>query len=315
MRIRRRALFAWAAGLLISCGGNDDGDDDAVITISTPPGGNLLTTPTVAPTTAPPPEIVTSADSIYQAGASVVSVVGDLASGSIAFLNRTYPLTRGARSYYAFVPADADDPVGTHAMKVDFALKNGSKGSMPYQLTIAKTNWTVDAITVGPQLAPLLDPKVTAAEIALLRTVYTQYSPDKLWDGPWKLPVGGDITTRFGEERSYNGSPVSGHHTGTDLGAAAGIPVGATNAGRVAMARQVQLRGNMVILDHGGGLYSGYAHLSSFAVAEGQMVAQGDTLGFVGSTGLSTGAHLHWEMSAGGVLVDPYRFTDGTNGF
>ncbi len=313
MRIRRRALFAWAAGLIAGCGG--DGDDGAVITISTPSGSSLLTTPTVAPTSAPPPEIVTSADSIFQAGASVVSGIGDLSAGESTFPNRPHPPTKGARSYFAVIPADADDPVGTHPMKVDFVLKNGSKGSMPYQLTIRKTTWTVDAITVGPQLAPLLDPKVTASELALLRGVYSRYTPEKLWDGPWVLPVGGDITTRFGEERSYNGAPVSGHHSGTDLGAAAGTPVGATNAGRVAMARQVQLRGNMVIIDHGGGLFSGYAHMSSFAVAEGEMVAQGDPLGFVGSTGLSTGAHLHWEMSAGGVLVDPYRFTDGSNGF
>ena len=313
MRIPRRALFAWAAGLLVGCNGG--GDDGAVVTISTPATSNLLTTPTVAPTPAPPPEIVTSADTIFQAGASIVSVVGDLSGGSITFLNRTYQLTKGARSYYAVVPADADDPAGTHPMKVDFVLKNGSKGSMPYQLTIRRTAWTVDSITVGPQLAPLLDPKVQAAELAMLKGIYSQYTPEKLWDGSWALPIGGDVTTRFGEERSYNGAPVSGHHSGTDLGAASGTPVGATNSGRVAMARQVQLRGNMVILDHGGGLFSGYAHLSSFAVAEGEMVRQGDPLGFVGSTGLSTGAHLYWEMSAGAILVDPYRFTDGTNGF
>jgi murein DD-endopeptidase MepM/ murein hydrolase activator NlpD len=60
---------------------------------------------------------------------------------------------------------------------------------------------------------------------------------------------------------------------------------------------------------------SGYAHLDSFAVAEGQLVATGEAAGFVGSTGLSTGAHLHWELSVGGVLVDALRFVDGSNGF
>jgi murein DD-endopeptidase MepM/ murein hydrolase activator NlpD len=62
-------------------------------------------------------------------------------------------------------------------------------------------------------------------------------------------------------------------------------------------------------------LFSGYAHLSELSVAEGQLVGQGDRVGLVGSTGLSTGAHLHWEMATGGVLVDALRFTDGTNGF
>jgi murein DD-endopeptidase MepM/ murein hydrolase activator NlpD len=83
----------------------------------------------------------------------------------------------------------------------------------------------------------------------------------------------------------------------------------------VAMVRQLNLRGNMIIIDHGGGLFSGYAHLSSFAVAEGQTVAAGDVIGAVGNTGLSTGSHLHWEMSVGGILVDGLRFADGSDGF
>ena len=91
--------------------------------------------------------------------------------------------------------------------------------------------------------------------------------------------------------------------------------VRATNAGRVVMARHLEIRGNMVIVDHGGGLFSGYAHLSAITVQEGQAVQAGDLIGLVGNTGLSTGAHLHWEMSAAGVLVDAVRFADGSNGF
>ena len=84
---------------------------------------------------------------------------------------------------------------------------------------------------------------------------------------------------------------------------------------KVVLARQMQVRGNMVIIDHGGGLFSGYAHLSAFNVAEGQMVEAGEVIAMSGNTGLSTGAHLHWEMSSGGILLDALRFTDGSNGF
>ncbi len=129
------------------------------------------------------------------------------------------------------------------------------------------------------------------------------------------MPVEVSFTTRFGGQRSYNGSPPAGHHGGTDIGADTGTPVAATNTGRVVLARQLRLRGNMVIIDHGGGLFSGYAHMSSFAVAEGQLVQQGDIIGYVGTTGLSTGPHLHWEISTNGVLLDAVRFLDGTNGF
>ncbi len=89
----------------------------------------------------------------------------------------------------------------------------------------------------------------------------------------------------------------------------------ASNSGRVALARQLAVRGNMVIIDHGGGVLSGYAHLSAFAVAEGQLVEKGQLIAYVGDSGLSTAPHLHWEISVHGVLVDPLRFLDGRNGF
>jgi len=119
----------------------------------------------------------------------------------------------------------------------------------------------------------------------------------------------------FGEQRSINGGTPSGNHGGTDISAIPGTPVKAANSGRVAMARELSVRGNMVIIDHGGGLFTGYGHMSSFAVSEGQEVAAGEVIGAVGNTGLSTGAHLHWEVSAGGILVDAWRFADGSNGF
>jgi murein DD-endopeptidase MepM/ murein hydrolase activator NlpD len=149
----------------------------------------------------------------------------------------------------------------------------------------------------------------------LLKGVYEKVTPQKLWSGAWQLPVDGAITARYGEQRSINGSPPSGHHGGTDIGVPEGTPVHATNSGRVVLARQLHVRGNMVIIDHGGGLFSGYAHLSEIKVTEGQMVAAGDVIAASGNTGLSTGAHLHWEMSSFGILLDAIRFTDGSNGF
>src|SRR4029078_11853498 len=95
----------------------------------------------------------------------------------------------------------------------------------------------------------LLAAAVVDAWLALLAGVYSRVTPQKLWDGAWQVPAGGPITTHFGEVRSYNGSPPSGHHSGTDIGAEEGTPVLCTNSGKVAMARQLQQRGNMVIVD------------------------------------------------------------------
>jgi murein DD-endopeptidase MepM/ murein hydrolase activator NlpD len=78
--------------------------------------------------------------------------------------------------------------------------------------------------------------------------------------------------------------------------------------GVVVLAEPLQVRGNAVIIDHGQGVLTGYWHLSEIFVQPGQVVAPGDLLGLVGNTGLSTGAHLHWEMHIYGMAVDPLQF-------
>jgi murein DD-endopeptidase MepM/ murein hydrolase activator NlpD len=305
-----------AALLVARCGGSSGGDGDVVIKPAPPPPGTP--TPAVSPVALPPPEIVMSSEEIFQGGTALTSLTGDVLDGRVRFLDRTYPLIQGARSIYAFVGVNTDDPAGDQRLEVDFTMTNGTTGTLQQPLTILENPWTVDEVTLpGDFLSRLIDPVTTEREVGFLSSVYGQVSTEKLWssDSPWLLPVNGILTTRFGEERSYNGGPITGHHLGTDIGGDEGTPIQATQSGRVVAARQLELRGNMVILDHGGGLFSGYAHMKSFAVGVGQVVTPGQIIGEVGSSGLSTGAHLHWEIAAGGVWVDALRFTDGSNGF
>ena len=311
MRRRRFLTLLPVGGLLLAgCGPSTT----AKVTVSERPTLEPEP-PGPSPTSVPPPEVVLSAESAVQGGTILVSLVGEVKDGAVNAFGRRQVLTQGARSIYAFVGIATEDPRGDQVMTIEFTLTNGSTGTFDQRFAVEETEWTVDSVTISTQLASLLEPKAQADEVAQLNSVYSAVSTEKLWEEGWLSPTGGPITTRFGERRSYNGAPADGHHTGTDLGAPAGTPVGATNHGRVVLARQLRQRGNMVVVDHGGGLMSGYAHMASFAVAQGELVRAGDTLGFVGSTGLSTGAHLHWEMSAGGVLVDAARFADGSNGF
>ncbi|MGI8926660.1 MAG: M23 family metallopeptidase [Tepidiformaceae bacterium] len=308
---------------LVRCSGREAGDDaQAIVHLVTPPPGAGTPTaagPASAQATATPlvpPELVLSAGRIFQAGVALASVTGDVTGGAAHFLGRDYPLTKGTQSVYAFVAASAEDAPGAHPLTIDLVLTNGTKGMLTAEIVVAATSWTADSLIFTPeQTARFLDPKAAADEAALLAGIYAGRAKEKLWSGPWRLPVMAGLSARFGEQRSINGSEPSGHHGGTDFGANAGTPVVAANAGRVVMARQLELRGDMVVIDHGGGVFSGYAHMSAFAVAVGQEVSGGDLLGYVGSTGLSTAAHLHWEVSVNGVLVDGLRFVDGTNGF
>ncbi len=149
------------------------------------------------------------------------------------------------------------------------------------------------------------------AERKKVNAVFGGLSEQRLWQGAFGFPLAGELRTTapFGQRRSYNGGPVSSYHAGQDLGADGGTPVYAPAAGTVALAEPLQVRGNVVILDHGLGVFTGFWHLSQINVEAGQTVERGEVVGLVGNTGLSTGPHLHWEMRVLGVPVDPLQWT------
>ncbi len=120
-------------------------------------------------------------------------------------------------------------------------------------------------------------------------------------------PVAGRVTSPFG----YRTHPILGTrrlHAGIDIGAASGSPISAAESGRVILAGPNGGYGNAVVIDHGGGLSTLYAHQSSIAVSAGQQVQRGDLVGYVGCTGLCTGAHLHFETRENAVPVDPMKY-------
>ncbi|MGK2964463.1 MAG: M23 family metallopeptidase [Tepidiformaceae bacterium] len=255
----------------------------------------------------------------FQGGAvRVLATRGE--SGTATIFGRAYPLQADAHgNLLGFVGIGVLDEPGDTVLTVRIEHASEPDEVFSYGFVVVKTNWTVDYITFTPDPdAPPdenpLDPANIAAENQLLADTYGGVSSVK-WDGTWIVPVTAPVTGYFGEQRSFNGGPVSGHHGGTDFGATAGTPVYAANAGEVVISRGLIVRGNMVVIDHGAGVFSGYGHMSGLAVSEGQSVAKGQLIGWVGSTGLSTGAHLHWEMAVRGVLVDGLRWVDGSQGY
>lgn len=124
---------------------------------------------------------------------------------------------------------------------------------------------------------------------------------------PSMWPAHGWLSATFGERED----PISGgeeFHTGIDLCTEKGQPVVATAAGRVESAFLNGAYGNMIVIDHGFGLKTRYAHLSAFAVGPGVVVARDTVIGYVGSTGRATGPHLHYEVLVNGQLVNPIQF-------
>lgn len=126
---------------------------------------------------------------------------------------------------------------------------------------------------------------------------------------PFVRPVPGEPTSEFGTHRIFNGEPRA-PHPGLDLRAATGTPVFAAGAGRVALAESLYYSGGTVIVDHGEGLFTIYAHLSKIEAKVGATVAPGDRLGLSGATGRVTGPHLHWGARVGGTIFDPRGLLD-----
>lgn len=153
---------------------------------------------------------------------------------------------------------------------------------------------------------------VEPAAITEMRTardaVYATVTPDALWDAPFALPAAGTHTSAFGSYREYpDGS--RNHHDAEDIARRRGTPVYAPAPGIVALAAEQAIHGNAVLLDHGHGVVSLYSHFDRLEVELGQRVQVGDLLGAMGSTGRTTGPHLHWGVVVDGVPVDPMAWT------
>jgi hypothetical protein len=142
------------------------------------------------------------------------------------------------------------------------------------------------------------------------KVAYAVPQPEWLIEGAGELPVEGRLSSPFGKIRTYN-TGVRRHHLGTDIAIGQGTPVKASGAGVVALAELLPLHGNAVVLRHGPSLSTSYNHLHTMDVAVGDTVKKGDIVGTVGSTGQSTGPHLHWGMVAGGVAVAAESWLDG----
>ena len=144
-------------------------------------------------------------------------------------------------------------------------------------------------------------------ELEQVQSAFEQYpdNPTPLWTQPFMLPIAGSTSSGFGLLRQYGVGGSSSYHSGTDIAAPEGTEILATNDGLVVVADFFPIRGGLVVIDHGAGLSSHYFHQSRFLVEPGDYVFQGDIIGEVGTTGLSTGPHLHWEMQVNFVATDP----------
>lgn len=228
------------------------------------------------------------------------------ASLQVTLEGRPLPMYEdGQGSYWSIFGIPPDPAYRSLRLLVDArdALGNAARWEKTYPLV--RTRFPEEALDFDPTLDYLAEQAIRAQEMARLMKVYEGETGPKRWIGAFRLPVEGIVTTEFATRRSYNGRFAEGNHLGIDYGMPMGALVQAPANGVVVYAAQEPVRGNVLILEHGAGVYSTFAHLQRFEVELGDEVGQGDPIARVGSTGLSTGPHLHWEVWVLGAAVDP----------
>jgi len=214
--------------------------------------------------------------------------------------------------YYALVGVHALTEPGLYELNLAATDGAGGQAAVSVGVVVVDGGYTYERIDVPNSRSNLLDPALVAAEQQRLAELQGLFTPIRRWHGPLSQPVESSVSSYFGTRRSYNGGPYTSYHAGLDFNVGGGAPVHAPADGTVVLAEPLAVRGNAIMIDHGWGVLSGYWHLSSIEVTVGQEVHAGDVIGRVGSTGLSTGPHLHWEMWVGGVAVDGRQWLAAT---
>lgn len=181
----------------------------------------------------------------------------------------------------------------------------GRERTLKRALEVAAEARPVQELGLTPEALGALSDENREAEAAALREAYRGAAPDPLWREPFILPTEGVNTSAFGLPRRYAVSGAVSFHQGADIAAPQGTPIVATNDGVVLLTGFYPIKGGLTVIDHGGGVSSLYFHQAVMVVTPGQRVRRGERIGEVGSTGLATGPHLHWEMRVNAVPTDP----------
>ena len=216
-----------------------------------------------------------------------------------------FPLPEGG--YVALQGVHAMAEPGTYPMTIQGSLADGSSFSFIQAVRVYAGDFLYDVPLYVP--VETLDPAITGPENELWESQVLAASAEKLWDGAFAAPVDPAYAdcwpSIFGSRRSYNDSEYIYFHTGLDFCGQVGFSIYAPADGIVVFTGELVVRGNATVIDHGWGIYSAYMHQSEILVAVGDRVETGQLIGLVGNTGRVIGPHLHFEVWAGGVQVDP----------
>jgi Peptidase family M23 len=207
--------------------------------------------------------------------------------------------TEKSPTWHGLIGIDLEKPPGRYEWKVSWPGSEGNVLTCSIFITVRSGKFPIERLKVDKQFVQP-DPeqqKRAEEDQKKMRAIYDTITPERLWGGKFLLPLK-DVTTggNFGRRRILNGEARS-PHAGVDFPAPTGTAVFASQSGSVVLAENLYYSGNTVVLDHGYGIYTLYAHLSVIGVQPGDSVKAGAEIGKVGATGRVTGPHLHWGLT------------------
>jgi hypothetical protein len=211
----------------------------------------------------------------------------------------------------AFLGIDLDVKPGPYPLDMQVEKADGSLERLRTEISVKGRTFPFVKLRISPEY--VTPPKSVLVRIQreseIVSMVFESSAPEWLGDGAFAAPHPVKPYPNFGQRRLTNNA-VTSEHAGVDLPVPWGEPIRAVNRGRVVLASFLYVSGGTVIIDHGLGVFSYYCHLSKLLVRRGEAIGKGAVLGKCGSTGRSTGPHLHWSMRVGDSRVDPYAMLE-----
>lgn len=237
---------------------------------------------------------------------NVTASPGKITTPIVKVGEKTYPaFPLGGNRFRVMIPTTPLEEPGDREVKV-----TDNNGTTTLKIAVSDRKFPIQRINLPPGKSGV---KATELELNRVAAFKATVSPDKLWDGKFIAPNQGRTSSPYGVRRYYNGKFATDYyHRGLDYAGGYGSAVVAPAGGEVVLVGYeksgFRVHGNVVGVDHGQGLVSIFMHLSKITVQEGDQLAAGEQLGTIGSTGASTGPHLHWGLYVNGVSIDPVQW-------
>ncbi len=224
---------------------------------------------------------------------------------------RQIPLYPSGAGWRGLLGMDLREVVGERPIELTASDMLGNPGSLKTVIAIGEGEFTEGGYIrlSKAQTAARKDEEAKAKTRAERDAAYAHDEPRQLWKQPFIKPIQARITSPYGKYRKYSDGQRS-YHSGMDLAHRRRKPIVASADGEVLVAGWQAIFGNVVIVHHGQGVTTSYNHLDELSVEVGDEVAQGDLVGLLGSTGQSTGPHLHWGLTVSETAVDPAQWID-----